>query len=107
VTIEIGPAGPNSEVTGTSHENERSGSSSGVDSSGSSVTVMEVLTLVSTSLWHIEKMSMRKQCSEVLMSTPRKVMLEEVTKRKRNSRSEWEDDGIKKEKKKIEKEREI
>ena len=48
-----------------------------------------------------------KQYSEVLMLTPKKVILKEVKKRKRNSRNEWENNSVKKEEGKIEKERKI
>lgn len=46
-TVEMGPSGPSSEGTGANHETEKSGSSRGVDSTRCSVTVTEVLPLLS------------------------------------------------------------
>jgi len=74
-TVEMGPSGPNSEGIGANHEMEKSGSSRGVDNTLCSVTVMEVLPLLSASVCHIEQMSKLKQYPEVLMLTPKKVIL--------------------------------
>jgi len=87
-TVEMGPSGPSSEGIGANHEMEKSGSSrGGVDSTRCSITVTEVLPLLSSSVWHIEQMWKLKQYSEVMMLTPKKVILKEVKKRMRNSRT--------------------
>jgi hypothetical protein len=50
------------------------------------VTVMEIFPLLSASVWHIQQMSKPKQYTEILMLTPKKVILKEVKKWKRNGR---------------------
>ena len=104
-TVKMGLSGPRSEGIGANHEMEKSGSSRGVESTRCSVTVMEVLPLLSASVWHIEQMSKLKQYSEGLMLTPKKVVLKEVKKRMRNGRNKWENISVQKEGGKIEKER--
>jgi hypothetical protein len=68
---------------------------------------MEVLPLLSASVWHIEQMSKLKQYSEVLLVTPKRVILGEVKNTERNCRNKWENNSIKKEEGEIEKERRI